>query len=233
MKISKYTFLFDVDNTEFYIYSTLSNALIEIDQESYVYLLNAKRTHLEIIPSEIDNTLYSIFVTKKIITENDIDSILLYKSILTNQRADNSHMHLTIAPTMDCCFRCHYCFEKYKTKSYLSEERIDSIIKYLKSLNSKPELKLTWFGGEPLMALSQIEGFYKKLTTEYKKPVSSNIITSGFHINEEAIKVMQNINIDQIQITLDGLHDTHNSVKFTEGCTDVFNRVINNVLSCY
>ena len=68
MKISKYTFLFDVDNTEFYIYSTLSNALIEIDQESYVYLLNAKRTHLEIIPSEIDNTLYSIFVTKKIIT---------------------------------------------------------------------------------------------------------------------------------------------------------------------
>ena len=35
MKISKYTFFFDIENTDFYAYNTLSNALIEIDQESY------------------------------------------------------------------------------------------------------------------------------------------------------------------------------------------------------
>ena len=30
MKISKYTFFFDIENTDFYAYNTLSNALIEI-----------------------------------------------------------------------------------------------------------------------------------------------------------------------------------------------------------
>lgn len=40
MKISKYTFFFDIENTDFYAYNTLSNALIEIDQESYNILHN-------------------------------------------------------------------------------------------------------------------------------------------------------------------------------------------------
>src|SRR5699024_7593833 len=35
MKISKYTFLFDHANKEYYTYNTLSNALIEIDETSY------------------------------------------------------------------------------------------------------------------------------------------------------------------------------------------------------
>lgn len=229
MKISKYTFLFDNDNTEFYIYSTLSNALVEIDEESYRFLSKAKKEKLNIVPSEIDDELYDVLVQKKFITENDIDSFLFYKSIVTRQRANQSHMHLTLAPTMDCCFRCHYCFEEYKEKNYMSEETMDSIIKYLNSLPSKPELKLTWFGGEPLMAPSQMEQFYKKLVSGYKKPTNSNIITTGFHIDEDVIKIMKNIGVGQVQITLDGQKDTHNKVKNTPGCPDVFNKVLDNV----
>jgi len=229
MKISKYTFLFHVDDTEFYIYNTLSNSLIEIDKDSYYFLKKAQAEQTNINPSEIDYEIYNVLVTKKIITENDIDSFLLYKSNLTTQRAGKSHMHLTIAPTMDCCFNCPYCFEKYKTPNYMSEETMDAIIKYLNSLESKPKLKLTWFGGEPLMASSQMEQFYKKLTTRYKKPVISNVITTGFHINENIINILQRINVEQVQITLDGLKDTHNNIKFTTGCTDSFNKVVDNI----
>ncbi|GAA6258591.1 radical SAM/SPASM domain Clo7bot peptide maturase [Bacteroides sp. f07] len=229
MKVSKYTFLFDVDNSEFYVYNTLSNALIEIEQEAYQYLLDAQKSHKNIDALRLEDELYSLLILKKMIVENDIDAFLFYKAILTNQRFDQSHMHLTIAPTMDCCFSCHYCFEKYKAKNYLSDNVADSIIKYLKSLNRQPGLKLTWFGGEPLMALPQIENFYKKLVAEYKKPIDSNMITSGFHIDENAIKIMQNINLGQIQITLDGLPETHNKIKNTEGCKDAFERVMKNI----
>ena len=174
MKISKYTFIFDVDSVEYYIYNTLSNALLEIDAESYFVLLKAQKNKLDIVPSELDNELYNILVFKKFIVENDIDSFLYYKSIITTQRNSQSFMHLTIAPTMDCCFRCYYCFEEYKEKNYMSEDVMDSIIKHLNSLPGKPELKLTWFGGEPLMALLQMKEFYDKLIANYKKPVSSN-----------------------------------------------------------
>ncbi|MDH6382823.1 sulfatase maturation enzyme AslB (radical SAM superfamily), partial [Dysgonomonas sp. PFB1-18] len=69
---------------------------------------------------------------KRFIIENNKDEFLLYKSILQSQRSDGTHMHLTIAPTMDCNFSCHYCFEK-KEKSYINSDRIDSLIKYLEN----------------------------------------------------------------------------------------------------
>ncbi len=229
MKISKYTFIFDVDNVEYYIYSTLSNALLEIDEESYLILLNAQKNKLDIVSSDLDNELYTILESKKFIVENDIDSFLYYKSVITAQRNSQSFMHLTIAPTMDCCFRCYYCFEEYKEKNYMAEGVMDSIIKYLNSLPSKPELKLTWFGGEPLMALSQMKQFYDKLMAGYKKPVSSNIITTGFHIDKTAIKIMEDMRVEQLQITLDGQRETHNSIKKTSECMDVFSKVLHNV----
>lgn len=37
MKISKYTFFFNIDGKEYYTYNTLSNSLLEIDEESIVY----------------------------------------------------------------------------------------------------------------------------------------------------------------------------------------------------
>lgn len=59
---------------------------------------------------------------------------------------------------------------------------MDSIVLYLKNLDSKPQLRITWFGGEPLMALPQMEMLYDKIATSYQKPKHSDIITTGFHI---------------------------------------------------
>lgn len=229
MKVSKYTFLFDNDNVEFYIYSTLSNSLVEIDEDSYHLLLDARKNKSDINKSDFDDEVYDILLQKRFIADNDMDGFLYYKSVVMNQRISQSQMHLTMAPTMDCCFRCHYCFEEYKEKNYMSEEVMDSIIKYLNSLPTQPELKLTWFGGEPLMAPSQIEQFYEKLVTQYQKPASCNIITTGYHINEHVIEIMKKTGVSQLQITLDGLRETHNKIKFLPDCSDVFGKVLDNI----
>ena len=44
MKISMYTFLFEIDS-KFYAYNTLSNALIEIAEDTYKILLVNKNRH--------------------------------------------------------------------------------------------------------------------------------------------------------------------------------------------
>lgn len=44
MKISKYTFMFDENGQEYYVYNTLSNALMEIDKESYSLLFESRNT---------------------------------------------------------------------------------------------------------------------------------------------------------------------------------------------
>ena len=111
----------------------------------------------------------------------------------------------------------------------MSEETMDSIVKYMNSLESNPSFRITWFGGEPLMALPQMEQLYEKLVAADKKPTYSNIITTGYHIDKEAIRVMQKVGIEQIQITLDGLKNTHNKIKFTHGCNDAFSKVLDNI----
>jgi uncharacterized protein len=130
MKISKYTFLFS-SGEEYYVYNTLSNALIGIDKDSYDILIQIQLEKSKIKESDIDKELYDVLEEKRFTAENDKDEFLVYKSMIDAQRNSLNHMHLTIAPTMDCNFSCHYCFEK-KEKTYITSEIIDSLLEYLK-----------------------------------------------------------------------------------------------------
>lgn len=231
MKVSRYTFLFSNNDDSSYAYNALSNALIRInDKDSYSRLYESQQQNLDVPKGHYDDELYDALSKYKIITENEEDDFLMLKAIILAQRQNESSMHLTMAPTMDCCFSCHYCFEKEKSKIYMSSETMDAIIKYVLSLDRLENLSLTWFGGEPLMAIRQIEEFYDKFKSQWKKgEVISNIITSGYHINKEAIHILDKVGVTSVQITLDGDKETHNKVKYFPGCGDVFEKVLSNV----
>jgi uncharacterized protein len=227
MKISKYTFLFLYEE-DYYIYNTLSNALVGIDEKSYNILeqIQSEKTAIEEI--SIDKELYDLLVEKLFIIDNEKDEFLIYKSMIDTQRNNNSHMHLTIAPTMDCNFSCHYCFEK-KEKTYITSEIINSLIKYIEQSKELSNIHLTWFGGEPLMAIDQIKEFYDKFKQIWTKGFSSNIITTAYYITPSVIEILKAVEITSIQITLDGNQETHNKIKFMKGCSDVFSKIIQNI----
>lgn len=228
MKISKYTFMFDENGQEYYVYNTLSNALMEIDKESYSLLFESRNTQ-KLSTADFDEDLWEALCINNIISDNDTDDYLKYKASITNIRKQRTGMHLTLAPTMDCCFRCHYCFEKYKEKKYMTPEIMDQIIKYVTSYPELKNIKITWFGGEPLMAVPQIEEFYDKFRDVWQEPFISNIITTGYHIDKESIRVMQKVGISSVQITLDGMKETHNKVKHLPSGEDVFERILSNI----
>ena len=228
MKLSRYTFLFTIEKL-FYIYNSLSNALIEIDSVFYIAL---KKSQIEKI--EIDETYFGdkefldLLLEKRYIVEDNKDEFILYKSIIYSYRNSNDQLNLTIAPTMDCNYSCPYCFEK-KEKTYISSDVIDSIIKYIVSNNESKSLNLTWFGGEPLMAIGKMKEFYDKFRLVWDKGYTSNIITNGFFISQETISILKDIEIRSIQITLDGNKISHNKMKFTEKCSDTFSKTIQNI----
>ena len=228
MKISKYTFMCDENGQEYYVYNTLSNALMEIDKESYSLLFESRNTQ-KLSTADFDEDLWEALCINNIISDNDTDDYLKYKASITNIRKQRTGMHLTLAPTMDCCFRCHYCFEKYKEKKYMTPEIMDQIIKYVTSYPELKNIKITWFGGEPLMAVPQIEEFYDKFRDIWQEPFISNIITTGYHIDKESIRVMQKVGISSVQITLDGMKETHNKVKHLPSGEDVFERILSNI----
>lgn len=232
MKLSKYTFIFimterECAKSEYYVYNTLSNALIEIDKQTYSLLKEVKRD-ADLSRETFDDELWDALCANNILTDNDWDDYLKYKAIIMRTRGQRTDMHLTIAPTMDCCFHCHYCFEKYKSPIYMSSEVMSRIMKYIASLSELNKIKITWFGGEPLMGASQIEELYDRLNAT-KKIIASDIITTGYHLNEETIRIMKKVGITSAQITLDGMKETHNKVKHLQSGEDVFERVLSNI----
>lgn len=79
------------------------------------------------------------------------------------------------------------------------------------------------------MAVPQIEEFYDKFRDIWQEPFISNIITTGYHIDKESIRVMQKVGISSVQITLDGMKETHNKVKHLPSGEDVFERILSNI----
>jgi len=227
MKISKYTFLF-CDNDSFYIYNSLSNSFLNVDIDLYNMLKIKQTDKSEVHENEFDIETKELLLEKRIITNNDRDEFLLYKSIIEHQRNVDSHMHLTIAPTMDCHFSCHYCYEK-KEKKYITNDVINSIVNHLQYYTNLSSINLTWFGGEPLMAIEKMKTFYDEFNKVWNKKFTSNIITTAFLITPEVIETLKYIKVSKMQITLDGNKDNHNKVKNVSTCSDVFTKTIDNI----
>lgn len=227
MVISRYTIPFTA-NGKHYIYNSLSNSLLEIDGSDCQTLETLRRDRKEFDPGIFEKEFREILTEKHFIVEDSRDELLLYRASIQSIREQREFMHLTIAPTMDCNFRCFYCFEKHGDKCRMTEETMDSIVKYVGNLPKLKRMKLTWFGGEPLMAKEQMRSLNRKIRTEFHGDIDSDIITTGFYIDEGTPELFTELGISSVQITLDGNRKSHNKIKFTTECEDVFAKVISN-----
>ncbi|MDR0828880.1 MAG: SPASM domain-containing protein [Prevotellaceae bacterium] len=229
MKISNYTFLF-ANSEGYFVFNALSKAFLQINKECFDVLSEKKNNNEQLNKQDIDTELFNELVNRLFICENYKDEFLIYKSANMNIRNKTSAMSITIAPTMDCCFSCFYCFEKGNhTKTYITDEVMNAIVKNISNRKELQYINLTWFGGEPLMAIDKMRIFYHKFRPLFKGNFSSNIITTAFHIDENVIDILKEIEVTSMQITLDGTEKTHNSIKFTDGCDNAFQKVISNI----
>ena len=111
----------------------------------------------------------------------------------------------------------------------MTEEVISSIIKFLKNNETTKNVHVTWFGGEPLMGINQIRSLYSQMIQLSDKRYSFSMITNGFLMSLNIIEFLKEMKLRHIQITLDGLKENHNKVKYTSNCADTFTRTIKNI----
>ncbi len=103
------------------------------------------------------------------ILENDINELELLKLVRLQGQYNSSSLGLTLAPTLGCNFNCVYCYEEdHNNFTKMSDEVQDSILKLIKgkgkALNS---LNITWYGGEPLLAIDIVQSLSKKIVEYY------------------------------------------------------------------
>lgn len=221
---SRYTYLFSKEN-RFFIYNSLSNCLAEIDEVVFNLVKEGIKTQqVETKDIELSEQLCKM----KVLVDNDDDEINKIKYINRLRRQNNRRLILTINPTLACNFNCPYCFESEHPNIYMTDEVEEQIVHYVESCKEAEVIDVTWFGGEPLLALERI----KSLTSKLKKTglkYSAKMITNGYLLTDNNIKEFENLSIKFLQITIDGMANLHNKRRCLKSGKPTFNTIIKNI----
>lgn len=229
MRTSRYTILHQEDG-KYYVFHQVSKTLLEVDKNLYNALSENKTKD---IPMEIAITLSN----RGILVSNDFDesSVVQYWNIA--QRYQSRLLRITIIPTIDCNFRCWYCYEKHHP-SRITTSDMDSIFEFIKERVKEKlikEISLDWFGGEPLLCFNNIIYPFTLKVQAWAKDngviLSNMITTNGSLINEKMVGRMNEICLNQFQITIDGGKKEHNKTRFSSKIPNSFDVIVNNIHS--
>ena len=223
-KFSSYNFLFQ-NKEKNYIYNSLSNFLAELDDEAYHILLSAEKglviENLETYPELIAG---KVFISE----EEERDEIYNYKITTHIQRYQNRFMTLVIAPTYHCNFACSYCYETSRPPLYMDETTENNIVEFVKKIKTLNGLHVTWFGGEPLLNFEKIRSLTNKFL-DLGLNYSADITTNGFLLDEEKISFLEELRINSIQITIDGIGAAHDARRPHVSGVSSFNKITENL----
>ena len=141
---------------------------------------------------------------------------------------------LTICPTLSCNFDCPYCFENHGSGKMSPEVQDDVVALAERMLDTSraDDLRVTWFGGEPLLAPDVIESLSARLIAlveERGGAYSASIITNGYLLTQDVADMLGAAKVSFCQVTIDGLAETHNLTRYLRGGGPTFDRIVSNL----
>lgn len=223
LKWSKYNFYKKNKNGDTLIYNTCSGGMYLLEKRNAKLLRNLKKL--------INNSNYQDEI-KKLKDEFylvDFDEQKMLEHQFNLSSYDSSTLGLTICPTMKCNLACTYCYEN-KLQDKMSDETIENLIEFvkLKTKNCKT-LSVTWYGGEPLFETSVLLKINAKLMQVVKEQsinYNAFMITNATLINEKTIKVLEELNVKNVQVTLDGAKGYHDSRRITSSGAGTYDIIV-------
>lgn len=167
------------------------------------------------------------------IVKKNFDEVGFLRFLYQRRKKDKC-ARIVICPTLKCNFRCPYCFQEHSfiDMNLEVEELVYDFISKLSKVVE--EVSITFFGGEPLLYPKKIELMTSNIYSIAKNSnikIQFSIITNGYNINNDIIRLFKRYNFGSIQITLDGDPETHDQRRVLVNGQGTFNRIYNNIVS--
>jgi uncharacterized protein len=234
-KLSFYNVITDIINpeqvcTKQIIFSTRTGKSATIDTKIIEKLTSNK---LE----EISMSVLKELIDMEILVpsdESELDTVLESNKAAI---ADNTELGIVIQPGASCQLGCGYCGQKH-SKTYMNADLQDLMFERIKTkleTNKFKTLTITWYGGEPLMALKQIREISPRLIElclQMNIAYYSSMITNALSLKEEIFKELVTVQkVTNFQITVDGDAEYHDKRRFTKELHPTFDIIFNNILN--
>ncbi len=231
MKKSFYNFQFPSETGKCILYNTRTGAMAELDEE---HTRKYNEYPLEKLQEEMPEFVEAL-LTNGYVIEDDVSELDIIRYQSLQYRFGLHSYNVTLAPTMGCNFACIYCYEKDRQiKHTMDEATKEATFEYIKNhIFPKGALNLTWYGGEPLLALDtvlELSARFSEVCKEKEARCSFNMITNGYLLTQETAKKLVEVGIKEFQITLDGDEQTHNSRRTLRNGGESYQKIWDNLI---
>lgn len=222
-KPSRYNVLFE-DDGRHYAFNLWTHALMEIDPDLQELL---SRNGEELRPNDLAAASVPADFTAGFLVESELDEVDYLRNSHLSAKYDRSVSTLVVYPTLDCNFKCPYCFERFKGET-MDRRIVQRLKRYIANqAGTLRALNLRWSGGEPLLALDIIEDLSEAVLARSRAGdllFRSSMATNGYLLTEDVVLRLKDLCVESLQITLDGppaMHDRRRSLLNGEGTFDV------------
>jgi uncharacterized protein len=216
------------------IFNTLSRAFAVLDpaERDFLSAVNVDAELEE--PRQIE--LFDRLLLNGYVVPNDIDELGRLQESYSAARNDGSTLMLTIAPTLFCNFGCDYCFQGAdKPRGKMDEQVMDRLVAYVEQQVPRGKaFHVSWYGGEPLLALDVIERLSERfigICEAQGASYSAAIITNGHGLTAKVAAKLQRCRVNVVQITLDGASEFHDERRHLLNHKPTFRRIVDNIAS--
>jgi len=207
------------------VLNTMTGALICLSNEEFDNIKQGRVNEKE--------SFYSTLIEEGILIDSNIIEEQLLRHAYTYAKYNKNKSHLTICPTLDCNFICPYCYEA-KECGKMDDNVKDGRLKYIEDLliMGIEEVIVTWYGGEPLLypdIIVYLSMGIKKLCELYNVKFTQSMISNGHLLNKKNVSLLKSLNINKVQITVDGDKTTHDKRRMLKNGGGTYSTIIKNI----
>ncbi|MCK5060118.1 MAG: radical SAM protein [Candidatus Pacebacteria bacterium] len=215
--------------------STLTGAVVRISKEGENNINSWLERRNDVMPSDIQSL---VDPNVGLLIQEGYNEYSSWRNRFIDKRNDGAHIFiLHFLPTIQCQFRCNYCFENGGNRGMgMKAEIIQKSRKWLyEYLVSHPEinkLRFVLFGGEPLLRKDIVtQGLHAFHSLAKEKGVEfwCELVSNGELLNETTASILSKYEWRRVQITLDGPKDVHNNRRYGHNKRPTFAKIIRNV----
>ena len=229
IKSSRYSVVVPMTGARYLAYNTVSQSFSIWDAQDM-----ALWQDLGVAGAMPYSPAYRGFVQGGYVVNAATDEVAAVRRAYDRSRTSDSHMLLTIAPTLSCNFGCHYCFQGLdKPLTRMTPKVREATKAFLRDrLEGKRSFHMTWYGGEPLMdqeSIWEISADAIAYCDAHNIRYTSMMISNGYNMTVPVAQKLKKARVSRVQITIDGDAEAHDSRRHLTSGRGTFGKIIDNI----
>ena len=229
------------------------NIFLPLEADGNTYLLNSFTRCFAPVPNDVARQLQD-----GIPPEDYQDDLLAMGALVEDATAQQARafeiaqdeqlsikkLTLVLPLTQACNLNCGYCYqaihgefrgdEARKIPGW-TEEGCESVARFVKQQIEEygyQELRIRWYGGEPLVRPDLFEKFsdlFNEICQEAGIPLTGLVVSNGVLLDEEKVQLLRRAGVNRLEISLDGPPTSHNKLRPTAGGKASYDSVLRGI----